>query len=140
VKRERGQALIETILIGLILFVPLFWLLGVLSDMHRGALATASAVRDAGSEMSIASDMLSGTAAMDSAISQALTDQGLDPNGAEVRVSAPNGVARGARVTIEVSVPVQIAQAPLLGEAPWGPKIWIRSSLVTTVERYASRP
>jgi hypothetical protein len=137
---ESGHVLVETILVALVFFVPLFWLMGVLSVMHRSALASASAARDAGSEISRSTDMASGSAAMDAAIHQALVDHGIDPREAQVSVAAPAGLARGAKVTIQVAVPVSVAQAPLLGEASWGPEVWIRSSFVAIVDPFASRP
>ena len=46
--RATGQAMIETIVLGLLMLVPLVWLLGVLADVHRTSLAAAAAVRAAG--------------------------------------------------------------------------------------------
>jgi hypothetical protein len=57
-----------------------------------------------------------------------------------VDIHTPRGVERGADVTIRVSVPIPVAQAPLLGNASWGPDIWVGSSYVATVDRYSSRP
>lgn len=47
----------ETILLGLVLFVPVVWALGVLADLHRGALATSAAAREAGFDAARSVDM-----------------------------------------------------------------------------------
>ena len=47
---EFGQSLVEAILVGLVMIVPLIWALGVLADLHRSALAASAAAREAGFE------------------------------------------------------------------------------------------
>jgi hypothetical protein len=135
---ERGQALIETILLGLLLLVPLMWALGVLADLHRTSLAATAAVREAGFEASRAARGRDAVRAVNRAVAEAFADQGLDPANARVRVSA-SGLERGAPVQVEVSYPVTVLQAPLLGRVA-GPSIVIRARHVTRVDPYRSRP
>lgn len=77
---ERGQALIETLLLGLLFMAPLLWGLGVLADMHRAALATGAAAREAGFEAARADDLDDANLAAARAVSRALADHGLDPS------------------------------------------------------------
>jgi hypothetical protein len=140
VRSEHGGALVETLLVGLLFFVPLFWLTGVLADVHRGTLAAASAARDAGSELTRASRMEAGVRSADDAIARAARDLGVDANDLEVRIVAPQGLNRGAPVTVEVAAPIRVVQAPFLGDAGGGPRIWVHSTYSAMVERYASRP
>ncbi|HEY7875370.1 MAG TPA: hypothetical protein VIG64_09635 [Actinomycetota bacterium] len=135
--RDSGQAVVETILVGLLLLVPLIWTLSVLADVHRTALAAAAAVREAGFEAARSTSGPEATRAVDRAVAQAFGNQGLDPGPARVRVVG-GGLARGAAVEIEISYPVTILQAPLLGRVA-GPSIWVRARHVARVDPYGSR-
>jgi hypothetical protein len=135
---QSGQAMIETILLGLLLLVPLMWTLGVLADIHRTALAATAAVREAGFEAARSTGGAHAARAVDRAVAHAFANQGLDPSAARVRV-VTGGLARGAPVEIEISYPVTVVQAPLLGRVS-GPSIWIRARHVARVDPYRSRP
>lgn len=137
--REAGQALIETILLGLLLLVPVMWALGVLADIQRGALATTAAAREAGFEAARAPSRAAAARAIDSAVAQAFRNQGLDPSKASVRVSLAPGLARGTAIEIEVGMKVPVLQAPLLGEVA-GPSIGVTARHVARVDPYRSRP
>jgi hypothetical protein len=136
---ERGAALVETILLGLLLLVPLMWALGVLADLQRSALATTAAAREAGFEAARSTERGDAARAVDRAVAQAFRDQDLDPSSALVEVSLPGGLARGAPVEIEVGVRVPIFQAPLIGRVA-GPSIVVTARHVARVDPYRSRP
>ena len=131
---DRGSALIETIFLCLILLIPVAWGLAALDRVHRAALASTAAVRDAGFEAVRAADMASADLAIDRAVAGALRDQGLDMTDADVRWAAPGELARGTRVDISVTYEVDV-----FGD--WVPfasvPVSARHSLF--VEQYASR-
>jgi hypothetical protein len=106
--RERGAALVEALFLCLILLVPVVWGLAVLDQVHRAALASTAAVRDAGFEAIRAPDIATAGRAIDAAVTAALRDQGLDPDHAEVRWSAPGRLERGTRVEISVRFHVEV--------------------------------
>ena len=135
--RERGQALIETLLLGLVMMAPLLWGLGVLADLHRNALATTSAAREASFEAARSIDPSSARRAADRAISIALKDHGLDPSEARVEWSVGR-LERGAPIQVVVSFPTPVLQAPFLGRVS-GPSIWTHAKSVTRIDRYRSR-
>jgi hypothetical protein len=137
--RDQGQALIETILLGLLLLVPLLWGLGVLADLQRNALATTAAAREAGFEAARATGRADAARAIDRAVAQAFRDQGLDPSTAQVDVSLPGGLERGAVVEITVGARVPVFQAPLIGRVA-GPSIGVTARHVARVDPYRSRP
>jgi hypothetical protein len=112
---DGGQAVIETLLVALILLVPLLWLLGVLSDFHRGAISATAAAREAGSDAASSSGPLSAARAVRRAVHQAFVDEGLDPRRAEVRWDATAGFERGGTIRISVEYPVTAVQFPFLG-------------------------
>jgi hypothetical protein len=123
--------------LGLLLLVPLIWTLTVLADIHRTALAATAAAREAGFEAARSVRPSSAQRAVDRAVAQAFTNQGLDPADARVRVSGR--LDRGAPIEIEIAYPVTVLQAPLLGRVA-GPSVWIRAKHVARVDPYRSRP
>lgn len=135
---ERGQSLIEVILLGLVLLVPLLWGLSALSSAHRGALAVSAAARDGGFALARASHHSEGAAAVRSAVAEAMRDHGLSPKSVRVRWVAPKGFQRGAAVEIEVRYPISLVDIPLLGSAGEA-EFWVTARHGTVIERYASR-
>jgi hypothetical protein len=138
VKNERGFALIEAVLLGLVLIVPLIWVLGVLSAVHQGALAATSAAREAGVDAARASDLEGASRAVERAVARAFVDHGLDPSEVDVRFSAAPHLARGGTVQVIVRYPVEVLSAPLLGEIS-GPAVWIDARNVTRIDPFGSR-
>lgn len=135
---EGGQAVMETILLGLVLIVPLVWALGVLAEVHKGALATTAAVREAGSDAARSTSLRDGRRAIDEAVARALADQGLDPSLAEVTWSIDPYFRRGGIVEVQVAYPISVVGAPLIGSVS-GPSVWVRASHITRIDPYRSR-
>ncbi|MDP9225638.1 MAG: pilus assembly protein [Actinomycetota bacterium] len=135
---ERGQGVVETLLVALILLVPLMWLLGVLADLHRGAIAATAAVREAGSDAASSIDPRGAADAVQRAVHAAFADQGLDPARAAVAWSATPGFARGGRVRVRVDYPVTVVQFPFLGRVS-GPAVLVSASHVARIDPYRSR-
>lgn len=130
--------LIETFLLGLLLTIPLIWLIGMLADLHRVALASASAAREAGFEAARSNDPIDAGRAVQQATSQAFVDQGLDPSLIESRWSGDPGLRRGTPIEVSVRYPVTILQAPLIGRV-MGPSVWVEARHVARVDPYGSR-
>jgi hypothetical protein len=134
---ETGLALIETVLLGTLMLVPIVWALGVLAELHRGALAATAAAREAGYEAAHAPSESAAANAIDNAVRQAFADQGLPGQDARVRWSA-GGFRRGDAIEILVAYPVTVLQAPLLGRAG-GPVVWVRAAHVARLDPFGSR-
>lgn len=134
---QDGQGVIETILLGLLLVAPLIWALGVLADLHRGALAATAAAREAGFDAGHSPSASAAAVAVDVAVQTAFTNQGLDPRDARVEWSAPS-FERGGAVEVVVSYPVTVLQAPLLGRVA-GPSVWVTASHVARIDPYGGR-
>lgn len=135
---DRGSALIETVLVGVVLIVPLMWMLGVLADLHRTALAATAAAREAGFDAARATTLANAERAVDDAVDRAFTDQGLDAGNAKVSWTS-EGLERGSRVELRVTYPVTVLQAPLVGRVA-GPSIIVNAEHVAYVDPYRSRP
>lgn len=137
--RERGSALVETVVIGVVFMIPLVWLLGVLADLHRGALAATAAAREAGADAARATSVGDAQRAIDVAVARAFRDHGLDPADADVRWSTSPAMERGGAVEIEVGYSVAVLQAPLLGRVG-EPSIEVNAQHVARIDPFRSRP
>lgn len=136
--RELGSALVETVLVGLLFLAPLIWALGVLAELHRGALAAAAAAREAGFDAARAATLAEAATAVDRAVGRAFADHGLEPGEADVRWAADPRLARGGAVEIEVGYSVPVLQAPFLGRVT-APSIEVRARHVARIDPYRSR-
>ncbi len=135
---ERGQALVETLMLGLVLLAPLIWLLGMLGEMHRAALASEAAVREAGFHVARASNVAEARAGVARSVRTALLDHGLEPDRARLEAHWPASLPRGASISIELGYPVSIVGAPFIGRVA-GPSIWMRAVHVARIDPYRSR-
>lgn len=135
---EKGQAVIETVVLGLLLLAPLLWALTVLAELHRGALATTAAAREAGFEAARAESLVEAERSIGPAMRQAFADHGLEPERARVRWSADPGLARGGTVEVEVRYPVAVFRAPFIGRVSQ-PSIWVTARHAARIDPYRSR-
>lgn len=136
---ESGQSVVDVLLLGLLFFGPLIWGLGVLADVHRAALATAAAAREAGFDAATQTDVHSADEAVDHAVQAAFRDQSMDPSSAQAQWAAPGGLSRGGTIEVVVEYPVTVLQAPFLGRVA-GPSIWVTAKHVARIDLYRSRP
>lgn len=134
--REQGLALVEAILLALVLIVPVVWLLGMLGHVHRAALATTAAAREAGFAVARDTGGAGGRSAIDTAVALALRDQHLDVWRARVAVSLPNGAERGQPVHIVVDYPVPMLDLPIFDRLP---SISVSAEHDVIIDRYRSR-
>lgn len=136
VNDHKGIAVVESLLLGLILLIPIVWMLGVLSELHRSALAAAAAVRDAGSQVASASDVTDVEQRITTSVAEAFRAHDLDPT--LTRISWSGALERGGTVDVRVSYPVKVFQMPIL-DAAAGPAIWIEAIHQAPLQRYLSR-
>ncbi|MFW6774145.1 hypothetical protein ACOACO_07665 [Nocardioides sp. CPCC 205120] len=131
VRDQRGSAVIELTWLGIILLVPVVYIVLAVFDVQRGAFAVTSASRTAARAYALSDDHASGQAAADAAARLAFSDQGIEePVGVKVTCSAPDGEARrtgpaacrlpGAIITVVVDSAVELPYLPdvLGGGAP----------------------
>ena len=138
-REESGQSVIEVLVLGLALLMPLIWLLSVLAEVHAAALATTAAVRDAGLSAARSTGMQQARSAADRAVAAALSHQGLDPALANAHISLPPAMRRGGRVSVEIAYPVTVGRFPLLGSMG-GPSVWVRARHLARIDPYRSDP
>jgi hypothetical protein len=121
---EQGSALVELCWLGVLLIVPLLWIVLSVFEVQRGAFAVSGAARSAGRAYALAPTDAVGRARAEAVVHQALADQGLED--APVRVSVtctpyPANCHSGTSViTVRVSTNVDLPLLPsvLGGSAP----------------------
>ena len=116
---ERGSALVEVTWIGLILMLPLLWIVLSVFQVQRGAFATSGAARAAARAYALAPDDAVGEQRARAVVAEALRDQGVEGTPA-VRVSCtpyPHDCHSGTSViTIRIDTAVDLPLLPdLLG-------------------------
>ena len=122
-RTERGSALVELTWLGLLLLVPLLWIVLSVFEVQRGAFAVSGAARAAGRAYALAPSDEVGQSRAQAAARQALVDQGVGEQPLGLRVScAPAGDchAPGAVITVDVHSRVNVPLLPdvLGGGAP----------------------
>ena len=120
---ESGSALVELVWLGILLLVPILWIVVTVFDVQKGAFAVDGAARAAGRAYALAPDDAVGRARAEAAARQALADQGVDEP-VEVRISCtpyPTDCHSGTSViTVRIASRVDVPLVPdfLGGDAP----------------------
>ncbi len=136
---ERGNAIVEFVWLGVLLLVPLVWLVLGVFEVQRGAFATTSAARSAGQAFIGASDETQGRHRAQAAAERALADQGL--TGVPVSVTIVCSLGRGhclegtSVVTVRVATEVRLPWTPNLFGAG-RPALHLDASHTVAVGRY----
>ena len=119
---ESGTALVEFVWLGILLLVPMVWILLSVFEVQRGAFAVTSAARSAARAYALADTDAAGEARAQAAIRQALDDQGGDDRTFRFTVSCGGADchAPGEVITVRVWTRVDLPLLPgiLGGDAP----------------------
>lgn len=102
--RDEGQSLVEAVVLGLSLFVPLILAVVLATSLHRANLAADSAAREAARAWSTAGDPSLARARAEAAARRAVADYGFAPD--SVSVSITGSLAPGGLVTVATTLPV----------------------------------
>jgi len=84
---ERGSALVEVCWLGILLVLPVLWIVMSVFQVQRGAFGVSAAARAAARAYALAPDDASGLARARTAARLALDDQGVHGGAPEVRVT-----------------------------------------------------
>lgn len=121
---DEGSASLEFVTVGMIMLVPLVYLVLTMAAIQAGALAAEGAARQAARVFVQAADTGSAEAEAATAIEFALADHGVEPGSADVAISCrprPEEclTRRGfVTVTIDLEVPLPLAPPVLAGGFP----------------------
>ncbi len=86
-REEAGSALVEFCWVGLILFIPITWIVLSVFEVQRGAFAVNGAARAAARAYALAPDDTIGYARAKAVVAQTLADQGGEGQVAAVKVT-----------------------------------------------------
>ena len=131
---DDGSASIEFITVGLLLTLPLVYLILTLSSIQAAVLATEGAARHSARSVTLADSHAAGLGAADAAIAVALADVGLEASAVSV-VCSPNPsncVTPGGVVTVVVATSVPLPLAP--------PVLGLDVGLAIPIEAASSMP
>ncbi len=120
-RSEDGSAVVEVVWLGILLLVPLLWVVLSVFEVQRGAFAVTSAARSAARAYALAGTDAAGQAQARAAIRQALDDQGGDDRDFRFTVSCEGPCHEaGSVITVRVwhGVDLPLLPAVLGGEAP----------------------
>lgn len=141
---ERGAAMIEFLGAGVLLLVPLVYLVVVLAQVHAAAFAVEGAAREASRAVVTAESSAQGVARAQAATELALADQGFEVGPAgllTLECSHQPCLTPGATVGVRVryDVPLPLVPAALQGWVPVA--VPVEASHVAAVEEHvAVRP
>jgi Flp pilus assembly protein TadG len=115
---QRGSALVELSWLGILLVLPVLWIVLSVFEVQRGAFGVSAAARAAARAYALAPDDATGLVRARTAVRVALDDQGVEGLAAELRVTCtpyPTDCHQGTSV-IAVSVHSRVV-LPLMPSA-----------------------
>jgi Flp pilus assembly protein TadG len=121
---ERGSALVELSWLGILLILPMLWIVMSVFEVQRGAFGVSAAARAAARAYALAPDDSSGLARAREAARVALDDQGLHAVTPDVRVTCtpyPGDCHQGTSVitvAVHSRVTLPLMPAALGGDRP----------------------
>lgn len=132
---EEGSAVVEFIFLGVLLLVPLVYIIVAVAQVQGAAYAVVGAA-DHAAKVYAAAGSANAEAQARAAAELAVTDFGLDPSGMDLDVAcSPACLTPGSTVTVTVAFDVPL---PVLGSIPGMELTPVRvdSTSMQTVERF----
>ena len=112
----RGSALVEMVWLGILLLLPLLWIVLSVFEVQRGAFSVSAAARAAGRAYALAPTDVEGERRAASAARQVMADQGLPevPLAVEVTCRSPGSSCHsgGAVITVRIDTRVDLPLLP----------------------------
>lgn len=138
-RTERGSASLEFLTIGMLLLVPLVYLVLAVAAIQAGALGVEGAARQAARIAVTTVDRDATDAAVDRAVRITLADYGIDAESASVIVACdrPDCSEPGARVRVSVAARVALPLVPDVLTLTAVGSVPIEASATQTVSRFA---
>jgi len=137
---ECGSASLEFITVGLILLVPLVYLVVAMSALQGGSLAVEGAARQAARVYVQAPDEATAAARAERAVRFALADYGIDAGSARVGIGCTdptNGcLTRRNAVTVTVRVSVGLPLVPDVLSLQGGASVPVEATATQIVSRF----
>lgn len=137
--RDVGNAVVEFVVLGVLVTIPVFYLVVLLARLHAGAYAVSLATREAGRTFVTADSSAAAPARAQSAARIAFEDQGFAGRGAvSVSCAAEPCLARDAEIRSAGSLPVDLPFVPDFVAEVLPTTITLTASHVEVVDRYGA--
>lgn len=142
--REQGSAAVEVLVLGVLLLVPLVYLVLTVAALQGAAFAAEGAARQAARSIALGATAAEGRSAADAAASVALADWHVDPSAAQLTVRCvpdPDdcGTPRGTvDVRVRIAATLPLLPPALAVDAPGSVPVEARS--VQRVSMFAAAP
>jgi hypothetical protein len=133
---EEGSAVVEFVFLGVLLMVPLIYLVMTLGRVQAGAYAASAAAREAGRAFVTAPEAGAAPARAEAAAGIAFADQGFPDGEVEIACSATPCLAPGGRVTTTARVIVPLPLVPSFARSVVPLQIPVEASQLSTVDRF----
>lgn len=115
-RNERGSGIVEFVWLGIVLLVPMVWIVISVFEVQRGAFAVTAAARAAGRAYALAPDEQTGLARAREVAQFTLADQGGEEMPLDVAVECSLGagscLAGTSVITVTISSHVQLPLFP----------------------------
>ncbi|WP_165063662.1 hypothetical protein [Marisediminicola senii] len=135
---ERGSASLEFLTTGMVLLLPIVYLVLVASAIQGGALAVEGAARQAARVFVQSEDAAAAQAAAQRAVDVTLADYGLEDAASIVEIECSTGecLARRGSVTVTVRVTVPLPLVPPVLDLGGAVAVPLQSSATQQVSRF----
>lgn len=144
VHSDDGSAPVEFITVGLLLLVPLVYLVIALGALQSGALGVESGARHIARTIAQSADGADAAARADAVLRTTVTEYGLDPSSVELEVSctpvATPCPAAGETVVVTVSARVRLPLVPAVLGLDRVASVGVEASAGQKVSRFWSAP
>lgn len=139
---EQGSAIVEFLTLGVLLLVPLIYLVLTVARIQAGAYAVSMAAREAGRAFVTATDEGSAFARADSAATIALDDHHFSRGEAEVTITCSTApcLTPGGTVRVETRVLVPLPLIPVFARDVLPLEVPVTADAVATVDSYRATP
>lgn len=138
---EEGSAIIEFIFLGVLMLVPLIYLVMTLGRIQAGSYAVTTAAREAGRAFVTTEAGEDATARADAAANIAFGDQGFDGMGTlEIACSVSPCLTPDARIETTARVIVPLPLIPAFARDVVPLEVPLTASHLSTVDRFRSEP
>ena len=118
-RSESGSAIVEVVWLGILLLIPMLWIVLSVFEVQRGAYGVSAAARSAGRAYALAPDDTTGLHQAHAAAAVALADQGIADSGWKLDIDCgdlDDCHTGGAVVTVRITSSVALPFIPdLLG-------------------------
>lgn len=143
-RAEDGSAPLEFVTVGLLLLVPLVYLVLTLSALQGAALAAEGVARHGARVFVQARSTQEATSRLERAVAVGLADYGISPQAATITVSCfpdpGDCLARQGRVAVTVRIAVPLPLLPAAISPTTGAEVPVQARAVQTVSTFRPNP